>query len=151
VPIRLLKEPGPGYWLLARRNIAQPEELAYYMWFDSEDTSLEGLVRVAGMRWTIEESFEEAKGEVGLDQYEVRRWVGWYRHITLALLANAFLAVTRAHAGAEKGEAEAKGGVVAVDYSRGTALALAAPLEAHPLGNLSPGLVALGAATPGQS
>jgi SRSO17 transposase len=105
VAIRPLKEPGKGYWLLARRSIAQPEELAYYVCFGPEDTWLEELVGVAGMRWTIEESFEEAKGEVGLDQYEVRRWVGWYRHITLALLAHAFLAVTRAHAGEEKGEA----------------------------------------------
>jgi SRSO17 transposase len=103
--IRPLAEPDKGYWLLARRNIAQPEELAYYVCFGPQDTSLEELVRVAGMRWTIEESFEEAKGEVGLDQYEVRRWVGWYRHITLALLAHAFLAATRAQAGAEKGEA----------------------------------------------
>jgi SRSO17 transposase len=103
--IRPLAEPDKGYWLLARRNIAQPEELAYYVCFGPQDTSLEELVRVAGMRWTIEESLEEAKGEVGLDQYEVRRWVGWYRHITLALLAHAFLAATRAQAGAEKGEA----------------------------------------------
>jgi hypothetical protein len=103
--IRPLAEPDKGYWLLARRNIAQPEELAYYVCFGPQDTSLEELVRVAGMRWTIEESFEETKGEVGLDQYEVRRWVGWYRHITLALLAHAFLAATRAQAGAEKGEA----------------------------------------------
>jgi SRSO17 transposase len=56
-----------------------------------------------------EESFESAKGQVGLDQYEVRRWVGWYRHITLEMLAHAFLAVTRYHAaasdlGEEKGE-----------------------------------------------
>jgi SRSO17 transposase len=105
VAIRPLKEPGKGYWLLARRSIAQPEELAYYVCFGPEDTWLEELVGVAGMRWAIEESFEEAKGEVGLDQYEVRRWVGWYRHITLALMAHAFLAVTRAHAGEEKGEA----------------------------------------------
>jgi SRSO17 transposase len=105
VAIRPLKEPGQGYWLLARRNVTKPEELAYYVCFGPEGTSLEELVRVAGMRWAIEESFEEAKGEVGLDQYEVRRWVGWYRHITLALLAHAFLAATRAHAGAEKGEA----------------------------------------------
>jgi SRSO17 transposase len=67
--IRPLAEPDKGYWLLARRNIAQPEELAYYVCFGPQDTSLEELVRVAGMRWTIEESFEEAKGEVGLEQY----------------------------------------------------------------------------------
>ena len=103
VPIRPLKEPGKGYWLLVRRSIAKPEELAYYVCFGPVETAIEELVRVAGMRWAIEEGFEEAKGEVGLDQYEVRRWMGWYRHITLALLAHAFLAVTRVHA-AEKGE-----------------------------------------------
>jgi SRSO17 transposase len=60
-------------------------------------------VRVAGTRWAVEECFESAKGEVGLDHYEVRRWPGWYRHITLALLAHAYLTVTRA-AAAERGE-----------------------------------------------
>jgi SRSO17 transposase len=54
------------------------------------------------MRWAIEESLEDAKGVVGLDQYEVRKWNAWYRHITLALLAHAYLAVTRAHAAAEE-------------------------------------------------
>ena len=53
------------------------------------------LVQVADRRWAIEECFEEAKGQVGLDQYEVRRWDGWYRHITLATLAHAYLAVIR--------------------------------------------------------
>jgi len=52
-------------------------------------------VRVAGTRWTIEECFEAAKGEVGLDQYEVRSWTGWHRHITLAMLALAYLTVLR--------------------------------------------------------
>ncbi len=81
VVIRPLREPGQGYWLLARRRLAQPEELAYYVCFGPADTTLEDLVRVAGTRWTIEECFEEAKGPVGLDQYEVRKWEGWYRHI----------------------------------------------------------------------
>ena len=63
VAIRPLKEPGKGYWLLARRSIAQPEELAWYVCFGPEETSLEELVRVAGIRWTIEECFEEAKGQ----------------------------------------------------------------------------------------
>lgn len=103
-PIRPLKEPGKGYWLLARRSIAKPEELAYYVCFGPAETTLEKLAQVAGMRWAIEESFEEAKGQVGLDQYEVRRWAGWYRHVTLALLAHAYLAVCRASAG-EKGGA----------------------------------------------
>jgi SRSO17 transposase len=67
-------------------------------------------VRVAGTRWTIEESFQEAKGQVGLDQYQVRRWVGWYRHITLVMLAQAFLVVTRSQA-ANPGGAGEKGAV----------------------------------------
>lgn len=60
-------------------------------------TPVEELVRVAGTRWSIEECIERAKGEVGLDQYEVRRWNAWYRHMTLALLAHAYLEVTRTH------------------------------------------------------
>jgi SRSO17 transposase len=61
------------------------------------------------MRWTVEESIQTAKGEVGLDQYEVRSWTGWYRHITLAMWAQAFLAVVRTETGAE--EAAKKGAV----------------------------------------
>ena len=95
VEIRPLKEPGRGYWLLARRSIAKPGELACYVCFGPAETTLEELVRVAGIRWSIEECFEEAKGQVGLDQYEVRRWDGWHRHITLAMLAHAYLAVVR--------------------------------------------------------
>lgn len=85
-------------WLLVRRKIGEPQEMAYYVVFGPAETTLEEMVKVAGMRWAIEESFETAKGEVGLDQYEVRSWQGWYRHITLALLAHAFLTVTRAAA-----------------------------------------------------
>ena len=103
VEIRPLREPGKGHWLLARRSIARPEELAYYVCFGQAETTLEELVRVAGTRWTIEECFEEAKGEVGLDQYEVRRWDGWYRHITLAMLAHAYLTAIR-HQALEQGE-----------------------------------------------
>jgi SRSO17 transposase len=58
-------------------------------------TPLAEVVRAAGSRWSIEEGFEQAKGEVGLDQYEVRRWDAWHRHLTLALLAHAYLEVTR--------------------------------------------------------
>ena len=101
VDIRPLKEPGKGYWLLARRSVAKPEELAYYVCYGPAGTTLEELVRVAGTRWTIEECFEEAKGQVGLDQYEVRRWDGWYRHITLAMLAHAYLAVVRRRASSQ--------------------------------------------------
>ena len=95
VDIRPLREPGKGYWLLVRRSVARPEELAYYACYAQAGTTLEELVRVAGIRWAIEECFEEAKGQVGLDQYEVRRWEDWYRHITLAMLAHAYLAVIR--------------------------------------------------------
>jgi SRSO17 transposase len=102
VPIRALPEAGWDYWLLVRRSLADPTDLAYYVCFCPADTPLPELVRVAGTRWAIEESFESAKGEVGLDHYEVRRWPGWYRHITLALLAHAFLTVIRTEA-AKKG------------------------------------------------
>jgi SRSO17 transposase len=102
VPIRALPEPGWDYWLLVRRSVADPTDLAYYVCFCPAGTLLAELVRVAGTRWAIEESFESAKGEVGLDHYEVRRWPGWYRHISLALLAHAYLTVTRA-AAVEKG------------------------------------------------
>lgn len=98
--IRPLPAPAKGYWLLARRSLADPADLAYYVCFGAADTPLAELVGVAGRRWTIEEGFAAAKGEVGLDQYEVRRGGGWHRHITLALAAHAFLAVTRAGAAA---------------------------------------------------
>jgi SRSO17 transposase len=85
---------GMARWLLVRRS-RRDGELAFYACFGPASTSLVGLVRVAGTRWAIEEGFQQAKNEVGLDHYEVRRWPGWYRHVTLALLAHAFLVVTR--------------------------------------------------------
>ncbi len=94
-------------WWLARRSLSEPTEIAYYLACAPAETTLQTLVRVAGTRWAVEESLETAKGEVGLDQYEVRKWPGWYRHITLALLAHAFLTVTRSQAVASDGQ---KGG-----------------------------------------
>lgn len=88
-------------WLLVRRNITDPSELTAYIAYASARTSLAEQVRVAGMRWTVEESIQCAKGEVGLDHYEVRSWTGWYRHMTLALWVQAFLSVIRAETGAE--------------------------------------------------
>lgn len=85
-------------WLLFRRGVSDPTEVAYYVVSGPEKSSLEEIVRVAGTRWAIEESFECAKGEVGLDHYEVRSWDGWYRHITLAMFAHAYLTVVRARA-----------------------------------------------------
>jgi SRSO17 transposase len=89
---------GMAQWVLARRSLSDPTDLAYFRVYGPEQAPLAEVVRVAGIRWAIEESFERAKGAVGLDQYEVRRWTAWYRHITLALLAHAYLEVTRAHA-----------------------------------------------------
>ena len=76
-------------------NLEDPDELSAYTVFAPEGTTLEELARVAGSRWLVEIGFEEAKGEVGLAHYELRSWVGWYRHVTLALFAHAFLAVIR--------------------------------------------------------
>jgi SRSO17 transposase len=90
------------HWLLVRRSRSDPTELAYYVVFAPAGTSLRTLARVAGERWRIEQSFELAKGEVGLDQYEVRRWDGWYRHMTLAMFALAYLAVLRVHLQAQE-------------------------------------------------
>ena len=88
--------------LLVRRSLEDAEDRAYYAVFAPQGATLEELVRVAGRRWAIEIAFEATKQEVGLDQYEVRKWEAWYRFITLALFAHAFLAVQRARA--EKGE-----------------------------------------------
>ena len=89
-------------WLLVRRS-RRDGELAFYACYGPASTSLVGLVRVAGIRWAIEDGFQQVKNEVGLDHYEVRRWPGWYRHITLALLAHAFLVVTRTKATSSNG------------------------------------------------
>ena len=95
-------QPGREVWLLARRSLSNPDELAYYLGHAPEDTPLATLARVAATRYTVEQCIEEAKGEAGLDQYEVRRWHSWYRHVTLALMAHAWRAAVRAEA-AEKG------------------------------------------------
>ena len=87
-------EPKGGYWLLVRRSLADPSDLAYYLCHGPAQTPLRELVRAAGARWAIEETFQSAKGQVGLDQYQVRRYDSWYRHITLAMLAHAFLTIT---------------------------------------------------------
>src|SRR3712207_3738148 len=71
--------PGWRMGLLIRRSPAKPDELAYHLTHAPEETTLAELVRVAGMRWTVENCFEAAKGEVGLDEYEVRSWTGWHR------------------------------------------------------------------------
>jgi SRSO17 transposase len=86
-------------WLLIRRSLdegADPAEMAYVLIFAPTGTSLEEMVEAFGARWTVEQCFEEGKGEAGLDEYEVRSWHGWYRHITLSMLSLAFLTALRA-------------------------------------------------------
>jgi SRSO17 transposase len=90
-------------FLLARRSLEDAEEIAYYFGFAPVALTLPEAAEAAGLRWNIESGFEQAKQEVGLDEYEVRQWEGWSRFITLGLLAHAFLAVQRARARAEKG------------------------------------------------
>lgn len=104
-PARLAR---PRVWLLARRRLTDGE-LAFYACFGPARTCLAELVRVAGSRWAVEECFQAAKDQVGLDHYQVRRWDAWYRHVTLVLVAQAFLAAVRAQA-APTGRAGAGGG-----------------------------------------
>lgn len=84
-------------WLI-RRSISDPADIAHYFTHTPAETSLEKLVQIAGRRWTIEECFEQAKQLTGLNEYEVRSWIGWYRHITLSMLALAMLVAIRAQA-----------------------------------------------------
>ena len=103
---------GWASWLLIRRSLSDPSKRAYYRAWGPASTPLTVLVQVAGSRWTIEAGFEQGKGEVGLDQYEVRSWTAWYRFITLALLAHAFLVVMQLQGQAQ----EQKRGQVSGNY-----------------------------------
>jgi SRSO17 transposase len=95
VPLVPPLQEGFERWCLVRRSLNDPTDRQAYVVFAPQEATLEDLVRVAGRRWTIEVAFEQAKGEVGLDHYEVRSWTGWSRHITLALFAQAVLTVVR--------------------------------------------------------
>jgi SRSO17 transposase len=92
--------PGWSRYLLIRRSLTRNGkgelELAYYLCAAPAGTEDEELIRVAGSRWAVEECFQSAKNETGLDQYQVRRYDAWHRHVTLAILAHAYLAVTAA-------------------------------------------------------
>src|SRR3954462_5188787 len=111
--VRLLPPPDGGgeappreRWLLVRRSIADPADLAYFVVFAPAGLRLVDLARVAGRRWLVEECFEAAEQEVGLADYEVRSWRGWHRHVTLAMLALALLAGLRAGLNRLKGARE---------------------------------------------
>jgi len=92
-----LTEQGQQRWLLIRRH-TQTKELAYYLCCASPQATAKDLARAAGRRWSIEVCFEMTKQQTGLDEYEVRSWDGWHRHITLSLLAAAFLTAVRIQA-----------------------------------------------------
>jgi hypothetical protein len=83
-------EDDGHHWLLIRRRVDDPSKKTYYLVFAPKGTTLQEMVEAIGARWYIEQDFETGK-EMGLDQYEVRSWLGWYRHITLVMLAHAFL------------------------------------------------------------
>jgi SRSO17 transposase len=137
---------APAGWekgLLVRRKLDEPDELAFHLTLAPEGTTLADLVRVAGTRWTIEACFEAAKGEVGLDEYEVRSWTGWHRHVTLAMLAHAYLAVIRAAAVGGTGAARPGRGAAAADRARGAPAALGPALGAPARPRGRPRLVAL--------
>jgi SRSO17 transposase len=126
VPFRGARE-GWQKALLIRRALEKPDELSFYLTLAPEGTELATLVQVAGARWTIEACFEAAKGEVGLDEYEVRSWTGWHRHVTLAMLAHAYLAVVRQHAIRGRGP-RPRGRLAAPHGSRGAPAHLASRL-----------------------
>lgn len=84
--------------VIARRSVSRPQEISYYIAYCPADTTLGQLIHVAGSRWAVEERFQTAKQECGLDDYQIRHYLGWHRHMTLAMAAHAYLAVLRARA-----------------------------------------------------
>jgi SRSO17 transposase len=88
-------DSGAARWLLARRRLSDPTQIASFRAFGPAVSAAAAAIRVAGTRWAIEVGFEDAKGVVGLDHDEVRTWTPWHRHVTLAFLAHADLAVVR--------------------------------------------------------
>jgi SRSO17 transposase len=143
---------APAGWekgLLVRRELDEPDEMAFYLTLAPPGTDLATLVRVAGTRWTIESCFEAAKGEVGLDEYEVRSWTGGHRHVTLAMLAHAYLSVIRKAAvgGGGRGS-RPRGRVAALHRAGGAPAALATGLGTPTRSRRHPGLVTLAPTPP---
>ena len=89
--------PGTEVWLIIRRNLDNPQEIKFYFSNAPAEVPIADLVRLSGMRWPIETAFEEGKGEVGLDHYETRSWLGWHHHMVLTALAHHFLVWVRVH------------------------------------------------------
>jgi SRSO17 transposase len=142
--------PAETVWLLARRSTEEPGEVAYYLSNAPTGTPLLTLAQVATARWTIEQCFREAKGETGLDQYEVRTWHSWHRHITLVMMAHAWLASVRQQVGQKGGTGRLRDRVERspgrTDRCRSLRAAGRRPALTAQLGRTAVGLVAL--ATP---
>jgi SRSO17 transposase len=116
--------PGPEVWLLARRSVSDPTEVTSYFVLAPKTISLQQLAKVAGTRYTVEQVIKEAKSEVGFDRYEVRYWHSWYRHITLSMLAQVWLADQRLVAGEKNGDGGALRARSAAPLGSGTARSL---------------------------
>ena len=91
--------PGAEVWLVMRRNVEEPTEVKFYLSNAPAGTALRTLVRMSGVRWAVESSFAESKGEVGLDHSETRSWLGWHHHVVLVMLAHHFLVRLRVQLG----------------------------------------------------
>ena len=91
-----ISNPGPGHRCLLIRRNRSTGELAFYHCYSPQRVTLAALVKVAGLRWTIEENFQAGKGLTGLDEHQVRRWTSWYRWVTLAMLGAAVLTIAAA-------------------------------------------------------
>ncbi|MGX1894883.1 IS701 family transposase, partial [Streptomyces anulatus] len=96
VEVRPWHREDRRHWVIARRSVSRPQEISYHIAYCPAQTTLDELIRVADSRWAVEECFQTAKQECGLDDYQVRRYPGWHRHITLAMAAHACLTVLRA-------------------------------------------------------
>jgi SRSO17 transposase len=140
--------PAATLWLLARRGIEAPHELAYYFGWAPEETPLLTLAQVAGARWTTEQCYAEGKGEAGLADYEVRYWHSWHRHVTLSMMAHAWLASIRRsereRGAGEKGE-PTRGRVGRSERGRSAATAGGCDAIAGPLSRVGAGLVRMAA------
>jgi SRSO17 transposase len=133
--------PGADGFLLARRSILDPSDLAYYLSNAPQETPLPILAEIASARWSIETTIEEGKGETGLDEYQVRHWHSWHRHITLSMMAHAWLASIRQ----AEGEKPTRPGAGRNERSRGTSTAGSGLAAACSFSSTAPGVVALAA------
>ncbi len=129
-----------GHYLLVRRSLDEKRELAYYVVYaPRSQATRQVLAKVAGRRWEIECGFEAAKGDCGLDQYEVRRWQGWYRHITLAHVGTCGLG------GAACGAKKNTGRLDRIEPARDSALAVRFGLACASVNRAGAGMVAMAA------